>query len=201
MITPGISQVMGRVSAIQGMVGRAADSFSGDTFAGALGTAMGAGPAPVAERPVGSAPLDEATPSRPDPGMPPEAARWSGAIDRAARDAGIDPALLTAVVWVESGFRQDAVSHAGAIGLAQLMPGTAELMDVDPYDPEQNLAGGARFLAAMVEKFGRVDLALAAYNAGPARVSSLHDGGPGVPVSESYVEAVLDRHRILGGAT
>jgi soluble lytic murein transglycosylase-like protein len=131
--------------------------------------------------------------------LPAGAARWQAAIDRAAAAEGIDPKLLTAVVWVESGFTPDAVSHAGAIGLAQLMPGTAELLGVDPYDPEQNLAGGARFLREMIDRFGRVDLALAAYNAGPARVAREHDGGPGVPVSAGYVETVFDRYRQLGG--
>lgn len=139
-----------------------------------------------------------ATPS-PDP-LPPAAYRWRPAIVRAAQAAGIDPELLTAVVWTESGFQADAVSPAGAIGLTQLMPGTADQLGVDPYDPYQNLEGGARFLRTMIDRFGRLDLALAAYNAGPVRVSRLHDGGPEVPVAQGYVTTVMDRYRTLGGS-
>lgn len=133
-----------------------------------------------------------------DPGpVPSEAGRWSAAIHRAAAQAGIDPQLLTALVWTESSFVPDAVSSAGAIGLAQLMPETAEILGVDPNDPEQNLAGGARFLRDMLDRFGRTDLALAAYNAGPTTVSRLHDGGDGVPIAHRYVETVLARYETL----
>ena len=137
----------------------------------------------------------------PPPVRPPAgAARWQASIQRSAAAAGIDPALLTAVVWTESDFVPDAVSHAGAIGLAQLMPATADMLGVDPNDPEQNLAGGARYLSDMIDRYdGRLDLALAAYNAGPTRVSRLWDGGPGVPISEQYVHKVLDRFQQLGG--
>jgi len=132
--------------------------------------------------------------------LPAEAHRWRPAIFRAARAAGIDPALLTAVVWTESGFKADAVSPAGAIGLAQLMPGTADQLGVNPYDPYQNLEGGARFLRTMIDRFGRLDLALAAYNAGPARVARLYSGGPGVPIAQDYVATVIDHYRTLGGS-
>ena len=131
---------------------------------------------------------------------PAGAARWQASIHRAAAAAGIDPQLLTAVVWTESDFVPDAVSHAGAIGLAQLMPATAEMLGVDPNDPEQNLMGGARYLSDMIDRYdGRLDLALAAYNAGPTRVSRLWDGGPDVPISGQYVQKVLDRFQQLGG--
>jgi soluble lytic murein transglycosylase-like protein len=196
-MTPGgVSNVMARIGQIQALAGRASGSF-----AGALGTAMmpsapAATPAPAASA-VTTPPSSTST--TPVGDLPAGAARWQASIDRAAAAEGIDPKLLTAVVWVESNFTPDAVSHAGAIGLAQLMPGTAELLGVDPYDPEQNLAGGARFLSEMIDRFGRVDLALAAYNAGPARVAREHDGGPGVPVSAGYVDAVFDRYRQLGG--
>jgi soluble lytic murein transglycosylase-like protein len=198
MIAPaGLQATLSRISAVQQM----ASSLKGG-FAGALGTAMadvGTTEA-VAATTVRGQTDTTGTPSTAPVGEPPSGAgRWQASIDRAANAAGIEPALLTAVVWTESGFQPDAVSHAGAIGLAQLMPGTAELLGVDPYDPEQNLAGGARFLRSMIDRFGRVDLALAAYNAGPARVAELHDGGPGVPVSHGYVTTVLDRHRALGG--
>jgi soluble lytic murein transglycosylase-like protein len=196
----GISSVMARMEQIQSMAIRV-----GPGFQGALGAAM-AGDASTATAPISDDPRLR-TPDTPtvdatdaaSENLPPGAARWQASIDRAARANGIDPKLLTAVVWVESGFRQDAVSHAGAIGLAQLMPGTADQLAVDPYDPDQNLDGGARFLSAMIDRFGRTDLALAAYNAGPARVGSLWDGGDGVPVAEGYVTAVFDKYKQLGG--
>jgi soluble lytic murein transglycosylase-like protein len=137
---------------------------------------------------------------RPDTPPPAGAARWQASIHRAAAAAGVDPQLLTAVVWTESDFVPDAVSSAGAIGLAQLMPATADMLGVDPNDPEQNLMGGARYLSDMIERYdGRLDLALAAYNAGPTRVSRLWDGGPDVPISGQYVQKVLDRFQQLGG--
>ncbi len=131
---------------------------------------------------------------------PAGAARWQASIHRAATAAGIEPELLTAVVWTESDFVPDAVSHAGAIGLAQLMPATADMLGVDPNDPEQNLMGGARYLSDMIDRYdGRLDLALAAYNAGPTRVSQLWDGGPGVPIGGQYAQKVIDRFQQLGG--
>ncbi len=195
-MTPGgVSGVMARVGQIQSLVGRASGSF-----AGALGTAMvSSAPAATAAAATSVVATPPGSTTTPVGGLPAGAARWQASIDRAAAAEGIDPKLLTAVVWVESSFTADAVSHAGAVGLAQLMPATADLLGVDPYDPEQNLAGGARFLGEMIDRFGRVDLALAAYNAGPARVAREHDGGPGVPVAAGYVDAVFDRYRQLGG--
>jgi soluble lytic murein transglycosylase-like protein len=194
----GVSSVMARISQIQSIA-----SQVGGGFGSTLQATIGATPAaseedvPVTTGSVESTQVDligEPTPP------PAGAGRWQAAIERAAAANGIDPKLLTAVVWVESGFDPNAVSHAGAIGLAQLMPATAEGLGVDPYDPEQNLEGGARFLSAMIEKFGgRTDLGLAAYNAGPARVASLYDGGPGVPIAEGYVSAVMNRYEQLGG--
>jgi len=127
--------------------------------------------------------------------LPEAGRRWAPAIEQAAAAAGIDPVLLAAVVRAESGFRPDAVSSAGAIGLAQLMPDTARQLGVDPHDPLENLSGGARFLAFTIERFGRVDLGLAAYNAGPARVA---EGD--IPTStQAYVRRVLDDAARMGG--
>jgi soluble lytic murein transglycosylase-like protein len=128
--------------------------------------------------------------------LPAEAGRWVPAVEAAARDAGLDPALLAAVVWAESDFRPDAVSSAGALGLAQLMPATAALLGVDPHDPIQNLSGGARFLASTIERFGRIDLGLAAYNAGPARVAA----GDIPSSTTAYVERVLGYVNRMRGA-
>lgn len=95
------------------------------------------------------------------------------AIEKAARSTGLDPDLIRAVIRVESSFRSDAVSGAGAQGLMQLMPGTAaELGVTNPFDAEQNVMAGATYLARQLKRFGDIRLALAAYNTGPGRVAS-----------------------------
>lgn len=130
--------------------------------------------------------------------LPARAERWLGEIEAAANRHDLPPKLLTALVWSESAFNAEAVSHAGAVGLAQLMPGTAAMMNLDPHDPEQNLEGGARYLAAQLERFESVDLALAAYNAGPGRVSRA-GGIPQITETQNYVEIVTRRYRELEG--
>jgi soluble lytic murein transglycosylase-like protein len=123
--------------------------------------------------------------------LPAAGQRWAGAIDQAAREAGVDPALLAALVRHESNFDPNVRSHAGAIGLAQLMPGTAAGLGVDPTDPLQNLQGGARYLREQLDRFGTPELALAAYNAGPNRVAQA-GGIPRITETQTYVRRVLD---------
>jgi membrane-bound lytic murein transglycosylase B len=113
---------------------------------------------------------------------------------------GVDPDLLAAVAWTESSFQPDAVSHAGAIGLMQIMPGTAGDLGVDPRDPAQAIDGAARYLRDAFEQFGDVRLALAAYNAGPGAVAS-HGGIPPYPETTAYVVKVMDRYESLRGAS
>src|SRR5580765_2529287 len=92
-------------------------------------------------------------------------------IDSIAKQYGIPPALFTGLIRQESGFSNDSHSGAGAIGYTQLMPGTARGLGVNPYDPRQNLIGGAKYLAAQLKAFnGDTRKALAAYNAGPGAV-------------------------------
>ena len=99
-------------------------------------------------------------------------------------------ALFRANIAVESAFNPDARSSVGAIGLGQLMPGTADLLGVDPHDPEDNLRGSARYLLAQLEDFGAADLALAAYNAGPEAVRD-YGGIPPYAETEGHVAKVL----------
>lgn len=106
---------------------------------------------------------------------------------------GVDPALLSAVARAESGYDPSAVSSAGALGLMQIMPGTAAGLGVDPLDPAQAVDGAARYLAAQLERFGSVELALAAYNAGPGAVAR-HGGIPPYAETQNYVKRVLGYH-------
>jgi len=104
-------------------------------------------------------------------------------------------AFFQAMIKVESNYTQGAVSHAGAIGLAQLMPGTADYLNVDPADPIENLDGGARYLLEQMAAFGTMELALAAYNAGPEAVRKFN-GVPPYAETQSHiikVMAVYDR--------
>ena len=119
--------------------------------------------------------------------------RWRVRIAQLAAKYDISPALLEAVVWQESRWNERAVSPAGARGLAQLMPGTAAQMGVDPGDPTANLEGGARYLRMQLDAFGGdVEKALAAYNAGPSRVEKA-GGIPNIRETKLYVAAIMAR--------
>ena len=108
----------------------------------------------------------------------------------AARKHGIPEDLFLRLVQQESGWNPAAKSHAGALGLAQLMPQTAATLGVDPLDPVQNLEGGARYLRSQFDRFRSWRLALAAYNAGPEAVLK-YDGVPPFAETQGYVKAIL----------
>ena len=115
------------------------------------------------------------------------------AVAAAATRYGLAPELVDTVARQESGYRPQVVSSAGAIGIMQLMPATARSLGVDPWDPVANINGGAAYLRALLDQFdGRVDLALAAYNAGPSAVKR-HDGVPPYRQTQTYVAASLSR--------
>jgi len=123
---------------------------------------------------------------------PPGIPIYDGLIDKHAKQAGLSAALLRAVIRKESAFNPCAMSRAGAKGLMQLMPETAEMMEVaDPFDPEQNLRGGSRFLKMLLDRYGGdLSLALGAYNAGPSRVDKL-GRVPAIPETQDYVKTIL----------
>ena len=107
----------------------------------------------------------------------------------------VDPKLVSAVAEVESGGNQGAESPAGAIGVMQLMPDTAASLGVNPYDKQQNIEGGAKYLRQMLDDFGGdVKKAVAAYNAGPNAVKK-YGGVPPYPETQDYVDKVLDLYQ------
>lgn len=120
-------------------------------------------------------------------------ARYAAKVDELSARYALSPSLIEALVWQESRWRENAVSHAGARGLAQLMPGTAKYLGVNPDDPMQNLEGGARYLREQLNRFdGNLEHALAAYNAGPGRV--MRAGGiPNIRETRNYVAAIMGR--------
>ena len=136
-----------------------------------------------------------------DPGLLTRATRYDAIIDAEAKSAGVEPSLVRAVIVVESGFNPRAVSKCGAVGLMQLMPATATRFGVaNPYDPRQNVRGGALYLGFLINRFRHnVRLALAAFNAGEDAVE--RNSGQIPPFTETleYVPKVLKIYQALTG--
>jgi len=124
------------------------------------------------------------------------AVSFNSTIERMAQEFRVDPKLIKAVVRNESCFDKMALSRAGAQGLMQLMPATADWLGVgDPFDAEQNIRGGTRYLSELIKKYNNnLTLALSAYNAGPGSVAK-YNGVPPFPETERYIERVMKTYR------
>jgi soluble lytic murein transglycosylase-like protein len=133
--------------------------------------------------------------SRPPAGAGPD---WQRIIRGAGRRHGVDEALLTAVIRVESNFNPNAVSRRGALGAMQIMPETGRALGLENFfDPEANVDAGARYLAGMLRMFPSLELSLAAYNAGPGEVRRRGGSVPPYGETRAYVERVLSEYRRL----
>jgi soluble lytic murein transglycosylase-like protein len=191
----GPDRVQQRMDELQQRLDRA---LGPDEFAATLDNALPAGPGLTGAigKGGGYAPFQVEAPGV---GLQPSSnGEIRGMIQSAARQAGVDPLLFDSLVAVESGYNPSATSNKGAIGLAQLMPGTASELGVNPHDPMQNLVGGARYLASMMQRFNDPKLALAAYNAGPGAVSK-YGGIPPFAETRNYVDKVMDIYNRRSG--
>jgi soluble lytic murein transglycosylase-like protein len=121
---------------------------------------------------------------------------WDDYLYEASVTHSVPFALLKAICTAESGMNPSIVSHAGAIGLMQLMPNTAKSLRVDPWDPQQNVDGGATYIRKQIDAFGTYELALAAYNAGPANVKK-HKGIPPFEETQTYVKRVMEYYDLF----
>ncbi|MEM7408655.1 MAG: lytic transglycosylase domain-containing protein [Myxococcota bacterium] len=129
----------------------------------------------------------------------PKSRKYDPLITSAAYHQGLPPALIKAVIAAESAFDSQAVSHAGAQGLMQLMPATAASLGVNnAFEPAQNVHGGSAYLRKMLDRYGDVSRALAAYNAGPTAVDR-YGGIPPYRETKAYVERVLTYYRRYHG--
>jgi len=138
-----------------------------------------------------------ALPDVPNPLAKPTApaASFDEMLVRAALRQGLEPEFVRSVARIESDLRQDAVSNKGAIGLMQLMPGTAAVLGVDARNPEDNVLGGAKFLRELLLRYnGDPELALAAYNAGPGAVQK-YNGVPPYLETRKYIIRVLREYK------
>ena len=123
--------------------------------------------------------------------VPAGAAKYDAIFEEASRTYGVSKSLLIAVAKAESNFNPNDVSHAGASGIMQLMPGTAKSLGVkNVFDPYENIMGGAKLLRDNIKSFGSVPLALAAYNAGPGAVKK-YNGVPPYKETQNYVKKIM----------
>lgn len=195
-----IAEVSARIDQIRAQLALLAPQQVGTTgtaFAQALGTATTAAAASAQTRATGGG-TTSATGTTPtaatagtSTGTVPDSTPYASLFRAAGEKHGVAPRLLAAVAKQESSYDPRAVSPAGAKGLMQLMPATAHGLGVDdPFDPAQSVDGAARLLRNLIKEFGRTDLALAAYNAGPGAVHK-YDGIPPYPETKDYVRRIM----------
>jgi soluble lytic murein transglycosylase-like protein len=193
-MSEAIGQVLARIQEIQNLLGEAAppnEEFRGELDRSTRSGSADCGMSSTYPAKAGRSPSETQCAIRTAPES------LTPLIEEAAGKTGLPGELISAVMETESGFRPDAVSPAGAQGLMQLMPGTARALGVDdPYDPRQNVLGGAEYLRRQLGHFGTVEKALAAYNAGPAAVEQ-YGGIPPFSETQNYVRRVLQRVRHL----
>ena len=181
----GEPAALARIQQLQELIERTRAAASGTTFAstgGASAEGTFAAALQAATSPGASA----------QPGVEGGSTQYDAMIEAAAARNNLDPALLHGLIQQESGFDPNSQSSAGAMGLTQLMPGTASSLGVaNPLDPAESIEGGARYLAEMMARFGgNAEQALAAYNAGPGAVTK-YGGVPPYAETQSYVQKVL----------
>ena len=138
-----------------------------------------------------------AAPQKVPPVSNPDLSGYAPEIKRAATFYQVDEGLLHAVIAIESGYNAQNVSRKGAVGLMQLMPGTARRFKVkNSFDPAQNISGGAQYLSSLLAQFdNNIPLALAAYNAGENNVRKYGGHIPPFPETRAYVRKVMDSYR------
>ena len=196
-----IRQIQARIAEIEGQFNLPQAQLPGADFAerrraeidrSAAGAAEKAHTVQAAAPPAAVQETARAERTAPTDAAQPDLART---IHAAAQKYAVDPKLVSAVAEVESGGRQDAVSDAGAIGVMQLMPGTAAELGVNPYDMKSNVEGGTKYLSELLGTFGGdVRKAVAAYNAGASAVKA-YGGVPPYAETQDYVNRVLDIYR------
>jgi soluble lytic murein transglycosylase len=143
--------------------------------------------------------LPDPKPDRAGFARAPQRWEYDGLIGLTAREHEVEPALVKAVIAAESNFDPEAVSRKGAQGLMQLMPVTASTLGVDdPLRPTENVRAGTRYLRLMLDRYGDLERAVAAYNAGPAAVDRF-GGVPPYPETRDYVRRVLAYYRHYHG--
>jgi soluble lytic murein transglycosylase-like protein len=194
-VSGGELAIAERVAQLEALIAQTQSTASGST--------VGVQPAPATGSPTFATALQAAVGSPAAGGAAGESAggSYDALVQQAAQRYGIDPAVLHGLIQQESGFDPNARSSAGAMGLTQLMPGTASSLGVaNPMNPAEAIEGGARYLAQLMSQFGgNTTDALAAYNAGPGAVSR-YGGVPPYAETESYVTKVLgyaDEYRRL----
>ncbi|WP_051713411.1 lytic transglycosylase domain-containing protein [Spirillospora albida] len=193
-----ISEIAARIAQIQALsrpqaaATATSAAASGTKFAEVLNSVQNT-TAGSAQAATGTAPAAGTTASGKLAGVP-----YANLFTAAAAKHGVPAALLAAVAKTESSFDPDVVSHAGARGLMQFMPGTARGLGIDPSDPAEAVDGAARLLKRLIGKFDSLPLALAGYNAGEGAVAN-YGGIPPYAETQAYVRKVQAAMKSYGG--